>query len=204
MSEFHFYEPSRGHGLSHDPWKAIVAPRPIGWISTVDAQGRPNLAPYSFFNGVSEAPPMVMFSSYGHKDSVRNIEATGQFVCNLATMRHARQMSLTSAPLPPDVSEFDFAKLATAPCRVVKAPRVADAPAALECVAVSITQLHDKDKRPTQAYLTVGQIVGVHIDKACITPDGFFDMTLARTIARCGYQGDYLEVTKLFEMLRPG
>ena len=204
MSDFHFYEPAAGHGLPHDPWKAIVAPRPIGWISTIDRNGRINLAPYSFFNGISDAPPMVMFSSQGHKDSVRNIEETGQFVCNLATMRHAQQMNLTSAPLPHGECEMELAGLQSAPSRVVKPPRVADAPAALECEAVQIIRLMDMEGRPLEAFMVIGQIVGVHIDKACLTPDGNFDMTLARTIARCGYRGDYAEVTQLFEMIRPG
>ena len=112
MSETHFYEPRHGHGLPHDPFKAIVAPRPIGWISTVDAAGRPNLAPYSFFNAFCEAPPIVGFSSGGRKDSQRNAEATGEFVVNLATRKHARAMNLTSAPFPPGVNEFEAAGLA--------------------------------------------------------------------------------------------
>src|SRR4051812_5456617 len=165
MSDFHFYEPTRGHGLPHDPWRAIVAPRPIGWISTIDRLGRINLAPYSFFNGVADNPPMVMFSSQGHKDSVQNIEETGQFVCNLATMRHAQQMNLTSKPLPHGECEMEFAGLKSAPSRIVKPPRVADAPAALECEAVQIVRLMDKEGRPLEAFMVIGQIVGVHIDK---------------------------------------
>jgi len=203
MSDFHFYEPARGHGLPHDPWKAIVAPRPIGWISTISADGRPNLAPYSFFNGVSEKPPMVMFSSYGRKDSLANIEATGEFVCNLATRRHAQQVNLSSGSYPYGENEFDIAGLGAAPSRVVKPPRVADAPAALECVAVQIIKLQDKDANRLQQFMVVGQIVGVHIDRACLTDAGLFDMTRAGTIARCGYRGDYLQAEKLFEMVRP-
>src|SRR3954468_1049372 len=126
MSETHFYEPRHGHGLPHDPFKAIVAPRPIGWISTVDAEGRVNLAPYSFFNAFCEAPPIVGFSSGGRKDSQRNAEATGEFVVNLAARRHAEAMNRTSAPLPHGVSEMEVAGLAAAPCRLVKPPRVAD------------------------------------------------------------------------------
>src|SRR5262245_52108109 len=125
MSEHHFYEPRHGHGLPHDPFKAIVAPRPIGWISTVDVDGRPNLAPYSFFNAFCESPPMVGFSSGGRKDSQRNAEATGEFVFNLATRRQAEAMNLTSAPLPVGVSEFDAAGLTALPSRLVRPPRVA-------------------------------------------------------------------------------
>src|SRR5437764_4581470 len=132
MSEFHFYEPRLGHGLPHDPFKAIVAPRPIGWISTTDPDGRVNLAPYSFFNAFCDAPPIVGFSSSGRKDSQRNVEATGEFVANLATRRQAEAVNLTSAALPHGVNEFEAAGLAAAPSRLVKPPRVADAPAALE------------------------------------------------------------------------
>ena len=114
---FHFYEPSQGHNLPHDPFKAIVAPRPIGWISSCDANGCVNLAPYSFFNAVCDQPPMVMFSSSGFKDTVANIEATGEFVCNLVTRSLAEKMNLTSASLPHGISEFEFAGLAAAPCR---------------------------------------------------------------------------------------
>src|SRR3954447_14891490 len=123
MSDFHFYEPRLGHGLSHDPFKAIVAPRPIGWISSVDTEGRVNLAPYSFFNAFCDSPPMVGFSSSGRKDSQRNIEATGEFVFNLATKKHAEAMNLSSAPFAHGVNEFEKAGLAAAPSRLVKPPR---------------------------------------------------------------------------------
>src|SRR3954454_23090780 len=147
MTESYFYETARGHGLAHDPFKAIVAPRPIGWISTVDADGRVNLAPYSFFNAFSDAPPIVGFASTGPKDSQRNIEATGEFVANLATMRHAEAMNLTSASLPAGVNEMEHAGLAPAPCRLGRPPRVADAPAALECKLLLIVPLNDLDGR---------------------------------------------------------
>ena len=202
MSTFHFYEPRLGHGLPHDPFKAIVAPRPIGWISTVDAQGRVNLAPYSFFNAFCETPPIIGFSSAGRKDSQRNIESTGEFVANLVTVKHAKAMNLTSAPLAPGINEMEFAGLAAAPSRLVKPPRVADAPAALECKLLLSLPLKDLAGRPTPNTLILGQVVGVHIDEAFLT-DGLFDMTLARTIARCGYQADYAEVATLFEMPRP-
>ena len=202
MSDTHFYEPRHGHGLPHDPFKAIVAPRPIGWISTVDAHGRPNLAPYSFFNAFCEAPPIVGFSSGGKKDSQRNAEATGEFVVNLATRRHAQAMNVTSAPWPPGVSEFEAAGLAQAPSRLVRPPRVSDAPAALECKVVLVLPLKDLDGRPTPSTLVLGQVVGVHIAAAFLR-EGLFDIAAAGTIARCGYRGDYTQVTSLFEMLRP-
>ena len=202
MSEFHFYEPRLGHGLPHDPFKAIVAPRPIGWISTVGPGGGVNLAPYSFFNAFCDSPPIIGFSSAGRKDSQRNIEATGEFVANLATKKHAGAMNRSSASVPPHVNEMDLVGLQAAPSRIVKPPRVADAPAALECKLLVTLPLKDLDGRPTGNTLILGQVVGVHIDKSFLR-DGLFDMTLARTIARCGYRGDYAEVANLFEMLRP-
>jgi flavin reductase (DIM6/NTAB) family NADH-FMN oxidoreductase RutF len=202
MSESHFYEPRDGHDLPHDPFKAIVAPRPIGWISTVDPEGRVNLAPYSFFNAFCEAPPIVGFSSGGKKDSQRNVEATGEFVVNLATRKHASAMNLTSAPFPHGVNEFEAAGLTAAPSRLVKPPHVADAPAALECKLLLVLPLMNLDGKPTVNTLILGQVVGVHIDPAFLK-DGLFDITAARTIARCGYRGDYTEITSVFEMLRP-
>lgn len=202
MSAFHFYEPRLGHGLPHDPFKAIVAPRPIGWISSVDADGRVNLAPYSFFNAFCDTPPIIGFSSSGRKDSQRNIEATGEFVANLATLRQAEAMNATSASVSADVNEMELAGLTPAPARLVRPPRVADAPAALECKLLQVLPLLDLEGRPTPNTLLLGQVVGVHIDKAFLT-DGRFDITLARTIARCGYRGDYAQVTSVFEMLRP-
>ena len=202
MAETYFYETRRGHGLPHDPFKAIVAPRPIGWISSIDNDGRVNLAPYSFFNGVADNPPMVMFSSMGRKDSLYNIEQTGEFVANLATMHLAQQMNKSSMPLPHGVNEMEMAGLAAAPSKLVKPPRVADAAAALECKLVRVIQLADLDSRPLENFVIIGQVVGVHIDPACLK-NGLFDMTAARTIARCGYAADYVEVDRLFQMTRP-
>lgn len=202
MSEFHFYEPRQGHGLPHDPFKAIVAPRPIGWISSLDEQGRVNLAPYSFFNAFCESPPIVGFSSGGRKDSQRNIEATGEFVANLATRRHAAEMNRTSAPVAHGINEMELAGLTAAPSVMVKPPRVAGAPAALECKLLLSLPLKDLDGNTTTNTLILGQVVGVHIDKAFLN-EGIFDLSLVHPIARCGYRGDYAEVTSLFEMVRP-
>src|SRR3954464_10966479 len=143
MGDTHFYEPKEGHRLPHDPFKAIVAPRPIGWISTVDARGCGNLAPYSLFNAFCDSPPIVGFSSSGRKDSQRNVEETGEFVANLATRRQADAMNLTSAALPHGVNEFEAAGLTAAPSRLVTPPRVADAPAALECQRLLVLPLKD-------------------------------------------------------------
>jgi flavin reductase (DIM6/NTAB) family NADH-FMN oxidoreductase RutF len=202
MGDTHFYEPKDGHRLPHDPFKAIVAPRPIGWISTVDAEGRPNLAPYSFFNAFCDSPLVVGFSSSGRKDSQRNVEETGEFVANLATRRQATAMNQTSAALPHGVNEFKVAGLRAAPSRLVRAPRVADAPAALECRLLLVLPIKDSDGKSTPNTLILGQVVGVHIDPAYLK-DGLFDIAAAGTIARCGYRGDYVEVTRVFEMLRP-
>ncbi len=201
-AEAYFYEPARGHGLPHDPFKAIVAPRPIGWISTRDQQGRPNLAPYSFFNAFSSNPPIVGFCSEGRKDSISNLEATGEFVANLVSRALAAAMNQTSAPVAHGVDEFALAGLTAAPGRVVAAPRVAEAPAALECRLLQIVRLHDLEGRELDSYLALGQVVGVHIAAAYLK-DGRFDTAAAQPIARAGYRGDYFEMGALFEMLRP-
>jgi flavin reductase (DIM6/NTAB) family NADH-FMN oxidoreductase RutF len=198
MTETYFYEPGEGHGLPHDPFKGIVAPRPIGWLSTVNLEGRVNLAPYSFYNAFCEAPPIVGFASGSRKDSQRNIEATGEFVANLVTRKHALAMNLTSAPFPPGVNEMEQAGLVAAPSRLVRPPRVADAPAALECKLLQVVPLRDLDGNPTPSTLLLGQVVGVHIDPAYLK-DGLFDITAAGTIARCSYRGDYTEVASIFE-----
>ncbi|MHB2168210.1 flavin reductase family protein [Alsobacter sp. R-9] len=197
-----FYTPAlRDHGLPHDPLKAIVAPRPIGWISAMDGQGRLNLAPYSFFNMVSTYPPIVGFSSEGPKDSVTFVRETGEFVCNLATwdLRHA--MNATSAPLPRGESEFAHAGLATEPSRTVKPPRVKGVAAALECRLCEIIVLKTAAGQALERFLVLGEVVGVHIDDRFIR-DGRFDTAAARPIARCGYS-DYAVVDSLFALERP-
>ncbi|HWT31801.1 MAG TPA: flavin reductase family protein [Propylenella sp.] len=197
-----FYTPRLGdHGLRFDPFKAIVAPRPIGWISSLDVEGRPNLAPYSFFNAIQSRPHIVMFGSDGRKHSVANIEATGEFVCNLATWELRNEVNATSAPLPAGVNEFVAAGLEAAPSRFVKPPRVARAPAALECKLIKTDAIAGLDGQPSGAIVVFGEVVGIHIDEACIR-DGRFDMTAARSIARCGYM-DYAVVDSLFQMKRP-
>jgi flavin reductase (DIM6/NTAB) family NADH-FMN oxidoreductase RutF len=202
MTQTHFYEPSRGHRLPHDPLKAIIAPRPIGWISSVSATGVVNLAPYSFFTMISDEPPMVMFSSTGWKDSVRNVSETGEFVANLAVRFLAEQMNTSSAGVSPEVDEMVMAGLEKAASVLVAPPRVAAAPAALECKSVSIQRLVGLGGAESANYMVIGQIVGVHIDPAFLK-DGIFDTAGARPLGRCGYRGDYAEVTSLFEMIRP-
>ncbi|MBB5694160.1 flavin reductase family protein [Muricoccus pecuniae] len=196
-----FYEPKNGHGLPWDPMKAIVAPRPIGWISTVDAEGRVNLAPYSYFSMLHNAPPMIAFGSEGMKHSAANARATGEFVFSLATRALFDAMNASSGNTPEGVSEFDEAGIPAAPSRLVRPPRVAASPAALECRVVHAMELHDQDGRPSNGFLTIGQVVGVHIHEAYLR-DGRFDAVAAGTIARLGYR-DYAQVTEIFEVLRP-
>jgi flavin reductase (DIM6/NTAB) family NADH-FMN oxidoreductase RutF len=202
MTETHFYEPSKGHRLRHNPFKAIIAPRPIGWISTRDREGRVNLAPYSYFNAFCDDPPIIGFCSYGRKDSLSNAEETGEFVFNLATRPLAEAMNLTSAAVAHGVDELALAGLTAAPSRMVSPPRVAESPAALECKLIRIVPITDLEGRETNNLLVLGQVVGVHIDPSCLK-EGLFDITLARTIARCGYMTDYAEVEHLFHMTRP-
>jgi flavin reductase (DIM6/NTAB) family NADH-FMN oxidoreductase RutF len=200
--DIYFYEPQAGHGLPHDPFKAIVGPRPIGWISTRDRSGVVNLAPYSFYNALCDTPPIVGFSSSGYKDSVRNIAETGEFVANFVSKALAAAMNVTSAAVGSDVDELALAGLTPAPCRIVAAPRVAEAPAALECKLLQIVQLHDVAGRQLEQYLALGQVVGVHIDRRYLI-DGVFDTAGAQPILRAGYRGDYAEIGRMFEMLRP-
>ena len=202
--DLHFYEPKNGHGLKHDPFNAMVAPRPIGWISSRGAKGNINLAPYSFFNGFCYKPPIVGFSSTSRKDSVQNIEETGEFVWNLATMDLAKQMNATAAHLARDVNEFEVAGLTQAPCKLVNVPRVAESPVSFECKVTQIIQLQGANGEKAQAWLTLGEVVGVHIDKAMVR-DGVYQTQLARPIARAGRKGDYFVMTPetMFEMVRP-
>lgn len=197
-----FYQPGTSHhGLPHNPLKAIVAPRPIGWISSLSAEGVANLAPYSFFNMICEAPPLVMFSSSGRKDSVANIEATGEFVCNLATLDLIDAVNLTSAPAPADVSEFDLAGLAPAASRIVRPPRVAAVKAALECVYIETIRPRGRAGIAADQYMVIGEVVGVHIADEAIV-DGRFDTAGVRALARCGYL-DYAAAEHLVERQRP-
>jgi flavin reductase (DIM6/NTAB) family NADH-FMN oxidoreductase RutF len=199
-----FYEPAARDRdlLPHDPFKALVAPRPIGWVSTTGPGGELNLAPYSFFNAVCDTPPMLAFSSHGPKDSATFAGSGGEFVWNLPTWDLREQMNQSSARLPRGESEFGFAGLETAPSRLVSPPRVAAAPCALECRVVHQLELHDLDGESTDQHLVIGQVVGVHLDEALIA-NGRVDTAAIRPIARCGYLGDYAVVDRLFEMFRP-
>ncbi|MXQ09927.1 flavin reductase family protein [Microvirga makkahensis] len=199
-----FYETaSNAHGLPHDPFKAIVTPRPIGWITAMSAKGEVNLSPYSFFNAVSDRPPMVAFSSAGRKDALTFIEETKEFVCNLATYDLRERMNATSAPLPRGENEMAYAGLDAAPSRLVKPPRVAEALAALECRWLQTVQLAPLGGGEPSYYLVIGQVVGIHIDDRYIV-DGKVDTAAMRPIARSGYR-DYFVATPetKFSMTRP-
>jgi flavin reductase (DIM6/NTAB) family NADH-FMN oxidoreductase RutF len=197
-----FYDPAAGCGLPHNPFKAIVAPRLIGWISTRSPAGQPNLAPYSFSGAFATYPSIIGFSSEGFKDSIRNVEQTREFVWNLATRPLAEQMNLTAASVPPDVDEFKLAGLTPVEGRNVAVPRVGESPAALECRLLQIIQLRDLGGELTENWLALGQVVGVHIQKAYLK-DGFFDTHAAQPILRAGYLADYAQIGEMFQMLRP-
>jgi len=198
-----FYEPAKRDRarLPHDPIKAIVAPRPIGWISTRALDGRINLAPYSYFNTFSGAPPIVGFSSDGMKDSATFAKESGEFVYNLASYDLLRAVSESSAPLPRGSSEFEHAGLTMAACNLVKAPRVKEAHASFECKLAHFLPLLDSKGNPSANFLVIGEVVGVHIDDDFVI-DGRFATVKARPLARLGYQ-DYSSVDQVFELVRP-
>lgn len=198
-----FYRPAEGHGLPHNPFNAIVTPRPIGWISTRDRAGRDNLAPYSFFNAVAYVPPQVMFASTGAKadrgdtkDSVACIRQTGVFCVNVVAEGMRDAMNATSTWLPAGVDEFAHAGLEKADCREINCARVAAAPAALECRVTQIVPLRGESN-----FMVLGEVVGVHLHDACMD-NGRFDVTRYAPLARMGYR-DYAVVRKVFELQRP-
>ncbi len=202
-----FYRTDQPHGLRHNPFNAIVVPRPIGWISSIDAQGIVNLAPYSFFNAVAYVPPQVIFSSTGAhsadgglKDSVSNIEATREFVVNLATWDLREQMNRSSAPAPREIDEFTIAGVTPEASALVRPPRVKESPVHLECRYVQSVTLLSPDPRAPNT-LIVGEVLGVHIADHIIV-DGKIDYARMQPIGRLGYM-DYTRVGDIFAMDRP-
>lgn len=200
----HFYEPRHGHRLPHDPFNAIVGPRPIGWISTRSAGGVLNLAPYSFFNAFNYTPPIVGFASLGHKDTLRNIEETGEFVWNLVTRPLAGAMNQTSAAVPPEVSEFGLAGLTPVASRLVNVPRVLESPVAFECKKTQIVQLQTASGDTVPTWLVLGEVVAVHIAHKLLK-DGVYDTAHADHVLRGGGAADYFSIgpEQLFRMHRP-
>jgi len=204
----HYPTSGRAPGLPFDPFKALVAPRPVGWVATVDAQGQPNLAPYSFFNAISDRPPMLMFSSGGTKDTLRNILATGEFTCSMANWDLREAMNMTSATVRPGVNEFELAGLAPAPSMLVKPPRVAAAPAAFECRLWKTLELPAAAGRPggpapVSYTLVIGEVVAIYIDDQFIE-DGIVQTGKMRPLARLGYM-DFSVVSpeSMFTLNRP-
>lgn len=200
MSAYHSYDPADGHGLPHDPLRAIVSPRPIAWISTLGADGRANLAPYSFFNIYSYAPPILIFGSLGEKDTLRNAVATGELVCNIVSQEMAPAMAQTAWAYPGDVDEFEALGLAKVHSEIVAAPRLSDAPVSIECKVVQHQRLTDADGRQLDATIVMAQALRIHIRQDRLV-DGIYDISRVGVVARCGYAGDYVATTNLFQLL---
>ncbi len=196
-------------GFVHNPFLALVVPRPIGWISSIDNKGVANLAPFSFFNAISSRPPMVFFGANGvhlatggDKDSLRNVRETGEFVANLVTWDQRQQMNDSSAPAPRDIDEMDAVGLEKLPSNIVKAPRVKGSPVHFECKLVKFVELPTDPQSGEQNVMTIGRVVGIHIDERLVA-HGKVDITKGRPIARLGYL-DYTVVDEVFEIKRPG
>ena len=204
-NERYFYEPKLGHGLAHDPFNAIVAPRPIGWVSSCDPEGHRNLAPYSFFNAFNYHPPIIGFSSIGHKDSVKNMEATGYFCWSLATQSLAEAMNTTCAAVGPTVDEFELAGLAPRSSRLIDVPYVAESPVAFECKVTQVFPLKDAAGETLDTYMVFGEVIGVHIKPELIN-NGIYDTVRGQPILRGGGPADYFTISEAakFEMHRPG
>ena len=203
-ADAYVYEPAVGHGLAHNPLNAIIGPRPIGWISTVDAEGRRNLAPYSFFNAFNYTPPIIGFASTDWKDSVANIQATGEFVWNLVTERVADAMNKTSASVAHGIDEFALGGLTPVPSRKVRPERVLESPVNFECRLSQLIQLQSAAGESLPTWLVLGEVVAVHIDAEFIH-DGAYVPHATRPVLRWGGPGDYLQVTpeNVFQMMRP-
>lgn len=197
-----FYDTDgNAHGMAHDPFKAIVSPRPIGWIGSKGRDGSFNLAPYSFFNAISDRPKMIMFSSSGRKDSLRNVEETGCFTANFVSHDLGEAMNASSAPAGYGVSEFELAGLTPAIGRLVDAPYVDEAYAVLECKVTDVISPKTLSGVPSENFVVFGEVVGIHIADSALR-DGRFDVTLVQPLARLGYM-DYSSVTEVFQMKRP-
>jgi flavin reductase (DIM6/NTAB) family NADH-FMN oxidoreductase RutF len=200
----HFYQPKDGHQLAHDPFNAIVAPRPIGWISSKNPDGRVNLAPYSFFNAFNYQPPIIGFSSIGFKDSVRNAQESGEFCWNLVSRSHAEAMNQTSAAVARDIDEFELAGLRKRESTIVNAPHVADCPVVMECKTTQIIQLQSLQGEKCETWLVLGEVVGVHILESLIK-DGVYQTAKAEPVMRGGGPADYFGISEAnrFQMFRP-
>jgi flavin reductase (DIM6/NTAB) family NADH-FMN oxidoreductase RutF len=204
VNSYYSYEPKNGHGLPHDPFNSIVGPRAIGWISTKSKAGVCNLAPYSFFNAFNYVPPIIGFSSIGYKDTVRNVQETGEFVWNLVTLDLVEAMNQTCAPYPPEVSEFDMVGLTQMNSTLVTPPRVAESKVSFECKATQIIQLETISGSKVESWLVLGEVVQIHIDQTCLK-DGIYQTAEVGHVLRAGGAGDYFSVgpEQLFQLNRP-
>lgn len=200
----HFYQPKDGHQLNHDPFNSIIAPRPIGWISSKSATGRVNLAPYSFFNAFNYHPPIIGFSSIGYKDSVTNAVDTGEFCWNLVTRSLADSMNQTSVAADSDVDEFELANIAKGQSKIIDVPYVVESPVVMECKTSQVIQLQSANGEDCQSWLVLGEVVGVHIAPSAIQ-DGVYDTAAMQPVMRGGGPGDYFSVSELqkFQLFRP-
>ena len=196
----HSYEPRNGHRLPHDPFNAIIGPRPIGWISSQSADGVLNLAPYSFFNAFNYVPPIIGFASIGRKDSLSNIEATGEFVWNLASEPLAQQMNQSCAAVAPDVNEFELTGLATEPSVLIQPPRVQASPVSMECRCTQILQLQSLDGSKVPTWLVLGEVVMVHIDERLLK-DGIYQTAAGQPLLRGGGPADYFTISDAQKLL---
>jgi flavin reductase (DIM6/NTAB) family NADH-FMN oxidoreductase RutF len=204
LADIHFYEPAKGHGLAHDPFNAIIAPRPIGWISTQSSSGVLNLAPYSFFNALNYTPPMLGFSSVGAKDSLRNVQETQEFCWNLVSASLVDAMNQTSKPIPADENEFTLAKLDTEQSKIISVPRVKQSLVSMECKLTDVVQLKTAKGDAVNSWFIMGEVVGVHISGSLIE-NGVYQTVKGQPVMRGGGKGDYFSITpdNHFEILRP-
>ena len=200
----HFYRPEAGHGLKHDPFNSIIAPRPIGWVSTTNALGQVNLAPYSFFNAFNYRPPIIGFASIGFKDSVSNAQKSGEFCWNLVSRSQVEAMNETSAMVPSDIDEFELAGLNKCESNIVAAPHVAGCPVVMECKTTQVVQLQSARGEKVETWLVLGEVVGVHI-MAALIEDGVYQTTRAEPVMRGGGTSDYFGITEAnrFQIARP-
>lgn len=204
MTEDYFFEPGLGHGLAHDPMNSIIAPRPIGWISSISASGQVNLAPYSFFNLFNYRPPIIGFASTSWKDSVQNIQQTGEFCWNLVNRSLVTAMNQTSASVAPEVNEFELAGLNMQPSKLIRVPQVAESPVRFECKLTQLFPLTSAAGEKLETWMVLGEVIGVHIDPTLLK-DGVFDTLAADPVLRGGGPGDYfaLSAAQKFTLQRP-
>ena len=203
-SSNYYYEPQQGHGLAHDPFKSIIAPRPIGWISTRSSKGIDNLAPYSFFNAFSDTPPIIGFSSAGWKDSVENIKQTREFCWNMTTRDLAEKMNQSCAAIPSEMSEFEFSGLTPVESKLVNVPRVEESPVSFECKLTQLIQLNNAQQQAIPYWLVLGEVIGVHINSEFIE-DGVFQTIKAQPVTRAGGPTSYFGISETteFDLVRP-